>query len=416
MRQATGPGRIDVLPAPAAGRGLSALLFNFDIDDAAVKPEHKAWLRSNLVPLLRDGRTGGASLQGTASRSGAADYNLGLSKRRVEAVKAFLVGEGIAAERIATSFSGEGLSTSASSEEARDRAVAVTAVVGPTIPVRFAPSLPLDGFEAAPEGSRTPDRLTIAIGSEKQVVLLSSESVGSLRVSPEGIVSVQPLRPPFLRTISVLARGEGSAFVDALDASGTILLARLLVVVKPVLEHTIAFHVVRDSAGHASTRGSASIARIHAVTNDLYFRQAAVRFAWDGVVHVVTVARDLGDKVTSLQGNPSEEWNAVVASGAGARFRVFFVHDFDFEDSEKEELGGADHIPGRDSLVGDDTPANLEEKAVAHEVGHTLGLVHSGADQLMGTSRTVVGLRISAAEADRINPGRTPRLPPTVLL
>lgn len=150
--------------------------------------------------------------------------------------------------------------------------------------------------------------------------------------------------------------------------------------------------------------------------NDVYFRQAAVSFAWDGVVRVVTVARDLGEKVTSLQGNPSEEWNAVVAGGAEARFRVFFVHDFDFEDSEKEELGGADHIPGRDSMVGDDTPETLEVKAVAHEVGHTLGLVHVAADQLMGTDRAIVGLRISAAEADRINPGRPPLLPPAVRL
>ncbi|MDL1951425.1 hypothetical protein FBQ97_16655 [Acidobacteria bacterium ACD] len=347
---------------------------------------------------------------------GGANFRSPLSSGEVDRMIETLGLDESQASLVKSLYEGFSESYEAASEEARDRAVAVTTLVGAAIPVRFAPSLPLDGFEAAPEGSRTPDRLTIAIGSEKQVVLLSSESVGSLRVSPEGIVSVQPVRPPFLRTISVLARGEGSAFVAALDASGTILLARLLVVVKPVLEHTIAFHVVRDSAGHASTRGSASIARIHAVTNDLYFRQAAVRFAWDGVVHVVTVARDLGEKVTSRQGNPSEEWNAVVASGAGARFRVFFVHDFDFEDSEKEELGGADHIPGRDSLVGDDTPANLEEKAVAHEVGHTLGLVHTGPDQLMGTSRTIVGLRISAAEADRINPGRTPRLPPTVLL
>ena len=90
-----------------------------------------------------------------------------------------------------------------------------------------------------------------------------------------------------------------------------------------------------------------------------------------------------------------------------------FVHDFDFSDTEKEELGGVDHIPGRDAMVGDDTPPNLEIKTLCHEVGHLLGLVHvSNDNQLLGTSRINPGLRISRQEADKINPGFLVPSPP----
>jgi hypothetical protein len=55
MKKATGPAKVEV-SVTAQGSpvsGVVALLFNFDFDDAAVKPEHQNWLAENLVPPLR---------------------------------------------------------------------------------------------------------------------------------------------------------------------------------------------------------------------------------------------------------------------------------------------------------------------------------------------------------------------------
>src|SRR2546427_5914901 len=83
MRRATGPGQVEVTPSipTCRARSIRALLFNFDIDDATVKPEHQRWLEQNVVPLLaiRGARLG---LRGTASRTGTDVYNQRLSERR----------------------------------------------------------------------------------------------------------------------------------------------------------------------------------------------------------------------------------------------------------------------------------------------------------------------------------------------
>src|SRR5689334_20333241 len=50
MRHPTGPGKIEVSPTnvtPGVPLVLSARLFNFDIDDATVKQEHRDWLDDN---------------------------------------------------------------------------------------------------------------------------------------------------------------------------------------------------------------------------------------------------------------------------------------------------------------------------------------------------------------------------------
>ena len=113
-----------------------------------------------------------------------------------------------------------------------------------------------------------------------------------------------------------------------------------------------------------------------------------------------------------MQGEPSDEWKSIVSRGdPGASVRIFYVHDFDFTDTAKEEIGGADFIPGRDGMVGDDTPVNLEVKAVAHEVGHILGLEHvDDGNRLMGTDRVNAGLNLNREDADLFNP--TPPGPP----
>jgi hypothetical protein len=114
MKKAAGPGKVETSPTPpgAPVAGVAALLFNFDFDDAAVKPEHQAFLSEQLVPRLIAAPGLRVFLRGTASRVGNADYNLQLSRRRVEAVRTFLTGKGVGAGQIVAGFTGENLSTS----------------------------------------------------------------------------------------------------------------------------------------------------------------------------------------------------------------------------------------------------------------------------------------------------------------
>src|SRR5688572_24370861 len=69
MKKATGPAKVEasVTPQGSPVSGVVALLFNFDFDDAAVKPEHQNWLAENLVPPLKADPGQRVFLRGMAS-------------------------------------------------------------------------------------------------------------------------------------------------------------------------------------------------------------------------------------------------------------------------------------------------------------------------------------------------------------
>lgn len=70
MKKATGPGQVETrcLPSSSGMRRLGWSLFNFDIDDATLKPEHQNWLVENLVPLFALPGVS-AALRGTAAQA-----------------------------------------------------------------------------------------------------------------------------------------------------------------------------------------------------------------------------------------------------------------------------------------------------------------------------------------------------------
>ena len=82
----SGPGRIHIFEQRADMA--RSRLWNFDIDSARLKPEHERWLLQNGVPLLVRG--GSLRIIGLTSRSGSANHNHHLSKRRQDAVIEFL--------------------------------------------------------------------------------------------------------------------------------------------------------------------------------------------------------------------------------------------------------------------------------------------------------------------------------------
>src|SRR5262245_45045890 len=128
--RATGPGgeatdtaRVTVnvpppppTPAPPAPRppdvSISELFRNnvqdilFDYDKADIRPDQVARLQSNAA-FLKDHGNVRFTIDGNADERGSQDYNLGLGDRRANAVKEFLVMQGMNANRMMTVSYGE---------------------------------------------------------------------------------------------------------------------------------------------------------------------------------------------------------------------------------------------------------------------------------------------------------------------
>ena len=235
MKVATGPGQVDVRPVNASpGRSvvLDALLFNFDIDDATVKIEHQNFLQGSVVAEFRKNPQSELFLQGCASQSGANAYNLALSKKRVDAVKAFLVGQGVPAGSVETTFTGEEVSTSTSKEDPRDRAVKLLLESRATPTVRFRQVRPLTGFEASND-PRKLDSLITPIDRNKAVRLDGAPAVGRLVVQNPALAIVTPFTPPFPSVVQVRGLAPGVTVLEAWDETQSILFAELELIIKP---------------------------------------------------------------------------------------------------------------------------------------------------------------------------------------
>jgi hypothetical protein len=80
------PGQIHVIAETT--ENLMALLYDFDVDSSALKPEHIQWLEKTVTPYRNRDMT--ALIIGLASRTGSNDWNLSLSRRRAASVSSQL--------------------------------------------------------------------------------------------------------------------------------------------------------------------------------------------------------------------------------------------------------------------------------------------------------------------------------------
>ena len=90
---------------PKADTPATVLVF-FDYNRSAVRPGEASKL-DELTARIAGRASDRLEAAGHADRIGGDDYNLGLSKRRAESVRAYLAGKGIDAGRIRTDAKGE---------------------------------------------------------------------------------------------------------------------------------------------------------------------------------------------------------------------------------------------------------------------------------------------------------------------
>jgi peptidoglycan-associated lipoprotein len=78
----------------------------FDYDKADIRPDQVSVLQKNAA-WLKANATVGFTVEGHCDERGSEEYNLGLGDRRANAVKEFLIAQGIQANRISTVSYGE---------------------------------------------------------------------------------------------------------------------------------------------------------------------------------------------------------------------------------------------------------------------------------------------------------------------
>lgn len=100
--QAEAPGAV----APEAPRKLTLEGVNFDSDGATLRPESLAVL-GHVAATLKEWGEARLEVAGHTDSTHAEAYNLGLSQRRADAVRAYLIEQGVAAERLTARGYGE---------------------------------------------------------------------------------------------------------------------------------------------------------------------------------------------------------------------------------------------------------------------------------------------------------------------
>ncbi len=93
-------------PAPKPEKVTTASTVNFDFDRYVIRPDARSKL-DDMVGKLRNVTLEVVIAVGHADRLGGDAYNMKLSVRRADSVKAYLVSKGVAASRIYTEGKGE---------------------------------------------------------------------------------------------------------------------------------------------------------------------------------------------------------------------------------------------------------------------------------------------------------------------
>lgn len=89
----------------------------FDFDDATIRGDQRANLKTDADSILAQANLGVVTLQGNTDERGSEEYNLALGERRAVATKKYMVDLGVPASRMRTVSFGEAKSAVAGHDE-----------------------------------------------------------------------------------------------------------------------------------------------------------------------------------------------------------------------------------------------------------------------------------------------------------
>ena len=154
-------GAVVVAPAPIPG----PFIVFFDWDRSDITPE-AASILDNAAAAYQQTGSANVTLAGNADKSGSDQYNVGLSQRRADAVRSYMVGRGIPDGTISTEAFGEGrplVETADGVREPQNRRVEINFAGGGSMPGAMAPA---DTSMAAPAAPATGTETTTTTTTE----------------------------------------------------------------------------------------------------------------------------------------------------------------------------------------------------------------------------------------------------------
>ena len=157
-----------------------------------------------------------------------------------------------------------------------------------------------------------------------------------------------------------------SAVIRAAGGTGAV---NLEVDVKSRKTVRITFNFVKDNAGHKTKRVPAQAAQWVRTMNYVYNGQANIDIISKDA-REVTVAKNLGNTITTTQNGVGEEGDIYPKGDPDADINMFLVWNMDITDSGGDEDAFAD---GK-RIVFEDNAGSQVGETMAHEVGHVLGL------------------------------------------
>jgi len=210
-------------------------------------------------------------------------------------------------------------------------------------------------------------------------------------------------------------RLDGVSPGPALIVAGSLsaLPAILEVSVKDKFTQLIKFYSVRDNAGHRSTRPLADAGAFIPILNYIFKRQANVEFSRHGSLETLTVPSALGNPIQlNPAGGLGADATTIVNLGTNtANLNVFFVWELrraasgDSTEATTQTIGSAHASGGPGNILMEDDIDGRDDLALAHEIGHHLGLSHNTASHinLMFDTSPLQGFSLNKSEVNKAN-------------